>query len=121
MNASEIVPIFIGVIFVFVIGSIIINAAKSIAEWTNNNAQPRQDDPARVVTKRTETTGRVSHNRRGRVWTTYFVTFELKSGHRMEFSLEGREYGLLAEGDEGVLMYQGTRYLGFQRRSQAMV
>ncbi|MBX9680641.1 MAG: DUF2500 domain-containing protein [Gemmataceae bacterium] len=33
----------------------------------------------------------------------------------MEFWIEGEEYGLLVEGDVGVLSYQGTRYLGFQR------
>jgi len=26
------------------------------------------------------------------------------------------EFGLLVEGDEGVLSFQGTRYLGFERK-----
>lgn len=29
--------------------------------------------------------------------TTYFVTFEVESGDRMEFMVDGREYGLLAD------------------------
>ncbi|MEG2144477.1 MAG: DUF2500 domain-containing protein, partial [Oscillospiraceae bacterium] len=37
------------------------------------------------------------------------------SGDRMEFSVSDQEYGLLAENDMGVLTFQGTRYLGFQR------
>lgn len=34
----------------------------------------------------------------------------------MEFSVGGSDYGLLAEGDIGKLSFQGTRYLGFERR-----
>ena len=33
----------------------------------------------------------------------------------MELQLSGTEYGLLAEGDQGELSFQGTRYLGFER------
>ena len=41
--------------------------------------------------------------------------FEVESGDRMEFSVYGEEYGMLAEGDEGKLTFQGSRYLGFER------
>ena len=34
---------------------------------------------------------------------------------RMEFSMEGEDFGLLAEGDVGLLTFQGSRYLGFDR------
>jgi Uncharacterized protein conserved in bacteria (DUF2199)/Protein of unknown function (DUF2500) len=37
------------------------------------------------------------------------------TGDRREFSISGNEYGMLAEGDEGRLTYQGTRYRGFER------
>jgi Protein of unknown function (DUF2500) len=121
MDLFTIVPIFITAVFVIVIGSIAYRAIKGFAEWTHNNAQPRSSDPARVVTKRTETNGRIAHNTASRVWTSYFVTFEMKSGERMELNLEGRDFGLLAEGDVGMLAYQGTRYLGFQRRSQGVL
>jgi hypothetical protein len=47
--------------------------------------------------------------------THYYVTFEVESGDRMELSLSGHEYGLLAEGDTGHLSFQGTRYLSFER------
>lgn len=47
--------------------------------------------------------------------TDYYITFQTESGERIEFSVEDSEYGLLIEGDEGVLSYQGTRYLGFKR------
>ena len=48
--------------------------------------------------------------------TSYYVTFQVESGDRMELSVRGKEYGLLAEGDYGRLTFQGTRYLGFQRK-----
>ena len=47
--------------------------------------------------------------------TTYYVTFQVESGDRMELRLSGTEYGQLAEDDTGKLSFQGTRYLGFER------
>ena len=47
--------------------------------------------------------------------TSYYATFQVESGDRMELNLSGQEYGLLAEGDRGKLTFQGTRYLGFER------
>lgn len=47
--------------------------------------------------------------------TRYYVTFQVESGDRMEFSVTGLEYGMLAEGDIGKLTFQGTRYLSFER------
>lgn len=48
--------------------------------------------------------------------TSYYVTFEVESGDRMELHVSGSEYGMLAEGDYGQLTFQGTRYLDFVRR-----
>ena len=47
--------------------------------------------------------------------TTYYVTFQVESGDRMELHVTGQEFGLLVEGDQGKLTFQGTRYLGFER------
>ena len=47
--------------------------------------------------------------------TTYYVTFQVESGDRMELHVSGSEYGMLAEGDTGRLTFQGTRYLSFER------
>ena len=47
--------------------------------------------------------------------TRYYVTFQVESGDRMEFSVSGPEYGMLAEGDRGKLTFQGTRYLSFEQ------
>lgn len=117
MELALIVPIVIAAVFVIVLGSIAYRAASGLAEWLHNNSQPIQEMAARVVSRRTEVQGRIPPHSHGRASTYYFATFELKSGERLEFSLSGREYGLLVGGDEGTLTYQGTRYHGFQRRA----
>ena len=47
--------------------------------------------------------------------TSYYATFQVESGDRMEFEISDMEYGMLAEGDSGELTFQGTRYLNFRR------
>ena len=88
---------------------------RGFTQWSYNNAQPVLSEPAKVVAKRSEVSGWTSTNQPGSTSTFYYVTFELESGERMEFGLVGKEYGLLVEGDAGMLMYQGTRYKCFER------
>lgn len=97
--------------FVTVFGTILFVFAKGLAQWQHNNTLHVQAVPARVVGKRTDTSGMSD----GPVSTWYHATFELPSGERREFTVGGREYGLLAEGDNGTLTFQGTRYHGFER------
>ena len=117
MELFTAVPLFIGLIFVLVIGGIIFAVVKGISTWTWNNQQPVQTEAARVVSKRTNTSGMASANTGGNVSTSYYVAFEMDGGERKEFGLSGQEYGLLAEGDRGSLTFQGTRYKGFARAS----
>lgn len=100
-----IVPIFIGIIFIIVI----FNVLSSIRQGIKNNNSPRLTVPAEVVSKRIHVQG--DHSR-----TTYYVTFEVQSGDRMELIVEGAEYGKLVEQDLGLLSFQGTRYLSFERQ-----
>lgn len=48
-------------------------------------------------------------------YSMYYVTFLMQGGGRKEFKVSGREYGMLAEDDIGTLVYQGGRYVGFER------
>jgi len=106
-------------VFVIVIGTFIVTAVKGIGQWNKNNNSPRLTVPALVVAKRTN----VSRHRHGganghhhyHTSTTYYVTFQVESGDRMELHVDGSEYGMLIEGDQGNLTFQGTRYLGFER------
>lgn len=107
-------------IFVLVIGFFIVTAVRSLIQWNSNNHSPRLTVDARVVTKRTSVSVHHHHHGSGAgvhhsSSTTYFVTFEVASGDRMELKVKGNEYGMLAEGDRGQLSFQGTRYLGFAR------
>lgn len=47
--------------------------------------------------------------------TSYFVTFEVQSGDRMELHVSAKDYGIIAEGDYGNLVFQGTRFHAFDR------
>ena len=71
--------------------------------------------PAAVVAKRTEVSRHHTDNTMMHTFTTYYVTFQVESGDRMELTVSGSDYGMLVEGDIGKLSFQGTRYLGFQR------
>lgn len=107
-------------VFFLVIGMMIFTIIKGVGQWNKNNHSPRLTVPATVVAKR----GDVSHHHHqgaGGVGhtsssTTYYVTFQVASGDRMELCVGGTEYGMLVEGDCGDLTFQGTRYLGFERR-----
>lgn len=88
---------------------------KSISQWNKNNHSPRLTVPARVIAKRTNHSRHAGTNGHHHTSTSYYVTFEVESGDRMELRMQGHEYGLLIEGDNGKLTFQGTRYLGFER------
>lgn len=98
---------------------IVVAVVHGVAEWSRNNDSPRLTVPATLVSRRTSVTHHHHHNASGahhvHPVTHYYVTFEVESGDRMEFSVSGREYGVLTEGDRGQLSFQGTRYLGFER------
>lgn len=108
-------------VFVLVIGTFIVTAVRGISQWNKNNNSPRLTVPALVVAKRTNVTrhhhggANGHHHHHHHTSTTYYVTFQVESGDRMELRLSGVEYGMLAEGDNGSLTFQGTRYLGFER------
>ena len=106
-------------VFVIVIGMFIVVAVKGISQWNKNNHSPRLTVPATIVAKRTNVSHHHHHGGTGMHHTThsttYYVTFQVESGDRMELHVAGHEFGMLIEGDRGNLTFQGTRYLGFER------
>jgi len=105
--------------FFLVFGIILVAVIRSISQWSKNNHSPRLTVPATVVAKRTNVS-RHRHNGAGNhhhyhTSTSYYVTFQVESGDRMELHVAGEEYGMLIEGDSGKLSFQGTRFLGFER------
>lgn len=102
--------------FVLIFGMIIITLIRQITQWNKNNHSPRLTVSATIVAKRTNVTHHHSSNNMGsHTSTTYYVTFQVESGDRIELNVDGREYGMLIEGDRGNLTFQGTRYLDFTR------
>ena len=48
--------------------------------------------------------------------TRYFMTFHKRDGIRVEMEVPGEDYGLAAEGDEGILVYsKGDEFIVFKR------
>lgn len=111
-------PVFFTITFLIVIGMFAFMLIKEVTQWNKNNASPVLTVDAKLVAKR-EHVSRSSHHNGAHTHhstsTSYHATFEVESKDRMEFRLDSREYGMLAEGDTGRLTFQGTRYHGFER------
>ena len=105
------------IVFVLFIGIFVVAIVRGIGQWNKNNNSPRLTVPATVVSKRADVSHRhhAGEHHHTHTSTSYYVTFEVESGDRMELHMSGTEYGLLIEGDKGNLSFQGTRYLGFER------
>lgn len=122
---SSILLILFGVMFCFVFGMIVYNAARGISRERKNSASPRVVAEATIVAKRTmvrrsgggmNTVDGISTMNASTAYTAYFATFQFESGDRMELPIPHDAFGLLAEGDQGKLTFQGTRYLDFTRK-----
>lgn len=115
------VPIFIGIIFIIVVSVTVMGIVGNVKQWNKNNNSPVLSVPATLVAKRsdvshhTHQTGSAHDHHHSSSSTSYFATFEVESGDRIEFGVNSKEYGLLAEQDIGLLTFQGTRFLSFER------
>ena len=107
------------VAFFLILGMILVTFIKGIGVWNKNNHSPKLTVEATVVSKR-EQVSHHHHNHQDIGYstrsTTYYVTFQVESGDRMELHVNGSEFGMLVEGDYGKLTFQGTRYIGFERQ-----
>ncbi len=112
----SIMQIMVPVMFVLVFGIIIVTMVRGVGEWNKNNQSPKLTVPVTVVAKRSDVHRGIETMH---TFTSYYVTFQVESGDRMEFEVSDMEYGMLAEGDRGMLTFQGTRYLSFQRNESA--
>lgn len=101
-------------IFFLILGMFLFMIVKGLSTWNKNNQSPRLTVDATVVAKRTDVTHHHGNDMATHS-TWYYATFQVESGDRMEFAVDGMEYGMLAEGDTGKLSFQGTRYLSFER------
>ena len=100
--------------FCLVFGMFVVTAIRGVSQWNKNNQSPRLSVEATVTGKRTSVQHHHHQNHTSHS-TSYYVSFQVESGDRMEFHVTGQEYGMVMEGDTGRLHFQGTRYLGFGR------
>ena len=112
----ENVPLPFIILFFLVIGLILsafvyifIQIAKARRTLKHCRALPMQRERARVIAKRIDVSGGKFTD------TDYYVTFELDSGERVEFDVDGKQYGLLTEGDDGILAHQDILFDSFTR------
>ena len=116
------IPVIVTIGFIFVFGCMIVSIIKGASEWSNNNKQPVLDINCKVISKRIDVTRHVGHHDANGNYvgvgssTSYYATFEFESKDRMEFKINGSQYGMLIEGDCGKLKFQGTRFLDFTRQ-----
>ena len=95
---------FMVVLVVIFVAILVFAIGRGIYVWNKNNHSAKLTVDARVVTKRMNVSGMSG----GHAGST--------AGMRMGSSaINDYEYGMLAEGDQGKLTFQGTRYLGFER------
>lgn len=124
-SVTAVVTVITSLLSVSIVIAIVVMIIKSIKK---DNNSPRLAVAATVVSKRT----RISQSHRSghthahmdnsyyhsydsNISTFYYVTFQFESGDRVELCVPCYEYGLLIEGDRGILSFQGSRYLSFER------
>ena len=105
-------------LFILVFATFIVVFSRIIRQKRKDDRSPRLTVPVTGVSRRAD--GRVHHhnntNMHHTTSTTYYATFEVESGDRMELHVPATEYGLLIEGDQGDLTFQGSRFLSFERK-----
>lgn len=99
------------IIILFAIILLFVSIIRMIKSKGNNKKFPVQSCVVTVVSKRIQ---QITFSGDG--ITKYYSTFQLENKKRIELQLSGEDYGLLAEGDYGKLMYQGNRFINFERK-----
>jgi hypothetical protein len=106
-------------IFCLFFGFAIVTILYQIYDWWLAVTSPMQKAHATVVTKRTSVSSHGHHDANHFYHqhhsTHYFCTFEFRDGRRIELKIGGRDFGQLADGDEGIVQFQHNRFRDFQR------
>ena len=105
-------PIIFGIVFIGVICIFIFVIGSSIKQYASNKSKPVETLPAKVIAKRPHTWGGTGNTS---AHTSYYVTFELENGERLELPVNDNFYGMNVEGDTGMLTHQGTQMISFER------
>ena len=119
---DSVFPILFGLVFCLVMGMFIYAIVHNVKEKRADDAAPVLTVEALVKTKRMDTyhtsptyDGDGHRTSSGSYHTSYYATFQVESGDRLELQVSDYEYGQLAEGDRGKLTFQRKRFLQFER------
>ena len=100
----ELINVMFPIMFIIVVGIIIFSLVRGIITWNKNNQSPRLTVSVVVAAKRENIThhqhanvGDLSsaHGFHTTTSTSYYVTFLVESGDRIELCVSGTEYGML--------------------------
>ena len=94
------------VIFALAIGVMIFIFSRILKGSRDNQKAPELSVHATVVSKRLHVMNDIS---------SFYVTFQVDSGDRMELHVMGADYAMMAEGDCGKLSFKGTEFIDFVR------
>lgn len=104
-------------LFVYAVATMLYRFARRVRRSIANRLSPQKGYHAVIVGKREELSSIYPlFGYRQAIETDYFVTFEFRTGDRREYLVDGSDYGLLREGDVGVLTLQGTWFCAFERQ-----
>lgn len=106
--------------FFLVFGIIIFTLIQGVLQWNKNNHSPRIAVQAKVVAKTVNVSRHHHHHNHhhhmhSTTSSTYYVTFEFETGDRIELHVPRSDYGMMIEQDQGLLTFQGTRFISFER------
>jgi hypothetical protein len=116
-HTFDMFSILFSLFFLLILGVFVFVLIQGFSQWNKNNHSPRLTVDATIVAKRNH----ISRHHHGtdmhmhHTTSTYYVTFQVESGDRIELPVPGNQFGLLIEGDRGKLSFQGTRFLSFER------
>ena len=101
----ELINVMFPIMFIIVVGIIIFSLVRGIITWNKNNQSPRLTVSVVVAAKRENIThhqhanvGDLSsaHGFHTTTSTSYYVTFLVESGDRIELCVSGTEYEMIA-------------------------
>jgi hypothetical protein len=104
-------------LLVYAVAAMLYRFSQRLRRSIANRLSPQKTYHAVVVGKREELSSIYPAFGYGQyVETEYYITFEFRTGDRREYYVDGSDYGLVREGDEGVLTVQGTWFCDFERQ-----
>ncbi len=115
----ELFNVIFFIMFFGILGMFVFRIGKLISVKISNDNSPIIEKRVKVVDKRTSVSHYVHNNANGNMQnhnSTYnYITFEAEDRERTEFLIKDKCFGLIVVGDIGVLKFQGTRFLEFNR------